>query len=246
MKSFAIYLRVSTQRQGFSGLGIEAQRKMCIDYITSQKGEIIKEFSDIESGKNRSRKGLLSAIDFCKETGCILVIAKLDRLARDVEFTFRVINTGIDIYFCDMPNVNTLILGVMSSVAQYERELISQRTKSALNVKKDKGEQIGGTSELWGKNTGANRINSMNLMRDKSAKDRKEKAQKNINNARFWTFMQKWIDDKGEPKNIKEWSFISEELRAYNFLTSSGMEFNSVRAAAMYRNLKNIMNKKED
>lgn len=241
MKSFAIYLRVSTQRQGFSGLGIEAQRKMCIDYITSQKGEIIKEFSDIESGKNRSREGLLSAIDFCKDTECTLIIAKLDRLARDVEFTFKVINTGIDIYFCDMPNVNTLILGVMASVAQYERELISQRTKSALNVKKDKGEKTGGTNELWGKNTGTNRINSMNLMRDKSAKDRKEEAQKNINNARFWTFIQKWINDKGEPKTNQEWSIVSSELNSYNFLTATGMEFNSIRAAAMYRNLKKIM-----
>lgn len=241
MEYFAIYLRVSTQRQGVSGLGIDAQRKMCIEYINTQKGELIKEFSDIESGKSKNRLGLLSAIDFCKENGCTLVIAKLDRLARDVEFTFKVINTGIDIYFCDMPNVNTLILGVMASVAQYERELISQRTISALNIKKDKGEQIGGTKELWGKNTGTNRENVLQTMRKESAKSRKEEAQKNINNARFWTFIQKWINDKGEPKTNQEWSIISSELNSYNFLTATGMEFNSIRAAAMYRNLKKIM-----
>lgn len=241
MKSFVIYLRVSTQKQGISRLGIDSQRKKCNEYIHSQKGEVIKEFSDIESGKSRKRIGLLSAIDFCKENGCTLVIAKLDRLSRDIEFTFKVINTGIDIYFCDMPNLNTLILGVMASVAQYERELTSQRTKEALKVKKDKGEQIGGTKELWGKNTGTNRNNAMDNMREKSAKNRKEEAQKNINNARFWTFIQKWINDKGEPKTNQEWSFISSELNAYNFLTATGMEFNSIRAAAMYRNLKKIM-----
>lgn len=241
MKSFAIYLRVSTQRQGISGLGIDAQRKLCVEYIKLQKGELIKEFSDIESGKSKNRSGLLSAIDYCKENSCILVIAKLDRLARDVEFTFKVINTGIDIYFCDMPNVNTLILGVMASVAQYERELISQRTTSALNVKRDKGEQIGGTNELWGKNTGTNREDILQSMRKESAKSRKEEAQKNINNVRFWTFIQKWINDKGEPKTNQEWSIISSELNSYNFLTAKGMEFNSIRAAAMYRNLKKIM-----
>lgn len=241
MKHFAIYLRVSTQRQGISGLGIDAQRKLCVEYIKLQKGELIKEFSDIESGKSKNRSGLLSAIDYCKENSCTLVIAKLDRLARDVEFTFKVINTGIDIYFCDMPNVNTLILGVMASVAQYERELISQRTTSALNVKRDKGEQIGGTNGLWGKNTGTNREDILQSMREESAKSRKEEAQKNINNARFWTFIQKWINDKGEPKTNQEWRIISSELNSYNFLTATGMEFNSIRAAAMYRNLKKIM-----
>lgn len=241
MKSFVIYLRVSTQKQGISRLGIDSQRKKCNEYIHSQKGEVIKEFSDIESGKSRKRIGLLSAIDFCKENGCTLVIAKLDRLSRDIEFTFKVINTGIDIYFCDMPNLNTLILGVMASVAQYERELISQRTTSALNIKRDKGEQIGGTNELWGKNTGTNREDILQSMRKESAKSRKEEAQKNINNARFWTFIQKWINDKGEPKTNQEWSIISSELNSYNFLTATGMEFNSIRAAAMYRNLKKIM-----
>lgn len=241
MKYFAIYLRVSTQRQGVSGLGIDAQRKMCVEYINAQKGELIKEFSDIESGKSKNRLGLLSAIDFCKENGCTLVIAKLDRLARDVEFTFKVINTGIDIYFCDMPNVNTLILGVMASVAQYERELISQRTISALNIKKDKGEQIGGTKELWGKRTGTNREEVLENMRKESAKNRKEEAQNNINNARFWTFIQKWINDKGEPKNSEIWAYIASELNEYNFKTATGLEYNASRAAAMYRNLKKIM-----
>ena len=145
MKSkFCIYLRVSTKRQGDSGLGLEAQRKMCLDLIEREGGECIKEFQDVESGKSRTRPGLWGAIDFCKAQSCTLVIAKLDRLARDVEFTFKVIGTGIQIRFVDMPIINTMILGVFASVAQYERELISSRTKSALDSIKDNIKKNGG------------------------------------------------------------------------------------------------------
>lgn len=137
-QKFVIYLRVSTKRQGASGLGLDAQRKMCTDLIEREGGSLVKEFQDIESGKSRTRPGLWNAIDFCKVYGCTLVIAKLDRLARDVEFTFKVIGTGIQIRFVDMPVMNTMILGVFASVAQYERELIAGRTKGALDsIKED-------------------------------------------------------------------------------------------------------------
>ena len=130
-RHFAIYIRVSTQKQGMSGLGLDAQEKICEDYIRSKSGECVALFKDVESGTHRDRSGLNSAIDFCKQTGSELVIAKLDRLARDVEFVFKVVNTGIEIHFCDMPVVNTMILGVFASVAQYERELNSARTKQS-------------------------------------------------------------------------------------------------------------------
>lgn len=146
---FVSYLRVSTQHQGAQGLGIEAQRAMCADYIEKKGGTLIHEFMDVESGTHRNRKGLWSAIEYCQRSGCSLVIAKLDRLARDVEFTFKVINTGIDIHFTDMPVVNSMILGVFASVAQYERELISTRTKQALNAKRERGEKLGGANDAW-------------------------------------------------------------------------------------------------
>lgn len=149
MKTFATYLRVSTQKQGAQGLGIEAQRKMCADFIENSKGKHVQEFMDVESGSHRDRKGLWQAIDYCKKNDCGLVIAKLDRLARDVEFTFKVINTGIEIHFTDMPQVNTMILGVFASVAQYERELVSSRTKAALNAKKARGEKLGAASDNY-------------------------------------------------------------------------------------------------
>ena len=138
-RKFVTYLRVSTKRQEASGLGLEAQRKMCQDYVDRQDGVVVKEFQDAMSGKEENRPGLWAAIDYCKAVStptdpCVLVIAKLDRLARNVAFTFRVLNSGIQIYVCDLPVMNTLVLGVFASVAQYERELISGRTKGALDA----------------------------------------------------------------------------------------------------------------
>lgn len=95
MNNFATYLRVSTKKQGKSGLGLDAQRKMCQDFIKNHGGNCLQEFVDVESGTHRNRKGLQDAIAYCKSNGCALVIAKLDRLARDVEFCFKVVNTAL-------------------------------------------------------------------------------------------------------------------------------------------------------
>lgn len=145
-RQYITYLRVSTQKQGAEGLGISAQRAMCEQFVRGKGGEIVREFLDVESGKSRTRAELWQAIEYSKANNVPLVIAKLDRLARDVEFTFKVMNTGIEIHFTDMPVVNTMILGVFASVAQYERELISARTKAALRAKVERG-------ETWVRNT---------------------------------------------------------------------------------------------
>ena len=149
MKNYCTYIRVSTQRQGNSGLGLESQQQICNAFIQQNGGVRVAEFKDVESGTHRERKGLADAVTYCKKNGCALVIAKLDRLARDVEFCFKIVNTGIEIHFCDMPQVNTLLLGVFASVAQYERELTSDRTTKALAAKKARGEKTGGASEAW-------------------------------------------------------------------------------------------------
>ena len=167
MKNFVVYIRVSTRKQGASGLGLEAQRKICADFIKNNNGEQVAEFKDVESGTHRDRRGLLDAVDYCKSHGCALVCAKLDRLARDVEFCFKVVNTGIEIHFCDMPQINTLLLGVFASVAQYERELTSDRTVKALAAKKARGEKTGGASEAW-----------LESYKRKSNKQKKEESMK--------------------------------------------------------------------
>lgn len=174
-KKYCTYLRVSTTKQGASGLGLEAQRKICLDFIERSNGVNAAEYKDVESGTHRQRKGLWDAIDFCKRNGCGLVIAKLDRLARDVEFTFRVMNTGIEIHFTDMPVVNTMILGVFAAVAQYERELCSSRTKVALEQKKASGAKLGASNDAY-QSTRAKRsveeINAMNRKRGETKRER--------------------------------------------------------------------------
>ena len=155
MCKYVIYIRVSTARQGESGLGLEAQTKTCKDYITSQRGILVNSFCDVMSGTKRNRPELIKAVDYCKDNECTLVIAKLDRLARDCEFVFKIVNTGISIYFCDLPVVNTMILGVFASVAQYERELTSKRTIEALKAKKARGEKLGAANENYSVDKGA-------------------------------------------------------------------------------------------
>ena len=149
MNRYCIYIRVSTKKQGNSGLGLAAQQKMCEDYVAAHGGVVLEIFQDVESGTHRNRPGLWNALEFCRTHStmmdqCTLVIAKLDRLARDVEFVFSVVNKGVQIVFCDMPQVNTMVLGVFASVAQYERELCSSRTKSALDEIKENIEKNGG------------------------------------------------------------------------------------------------------
>ena len=234
-----VYIRVSTQKQNFSGLGQQAQRDICMNYIKSSGSEFITEFSDVESGKSRTRVGLMQAIDYCKKNECELVFARLDRLARDVEFTFKVINTGIKVHFCDMPQLNTLILGVMATVAQYERELISQRTKAALKAKKEKG----GTADLWGsKNGNKNRSEAVKKAASISASNRREKARQKPENKAFWEFILDHQAIHGRITAETDWQVISDELNKRCKVTSSGLTFNKNRARAMYLSLKNIYN----
>lgn len=168
-KQYISYLRVSTQKQGAEGLGISAQRSMCEQFARSNGGEIVKEFIDVESGKSRTRAELWQAIEYAKANNVPLVIAKLDRLARDVEFTFKVLNLGVEIHFCDMPVVNTMILGVFASVAQYERELISTRTKAALQAKVDRGGWVS-KSGRWCTSLGREKGADMSSAYEASAK----------------------------------------------------------------------------
>ena len=230
-----IYIRVSTQRQNVSGLGLEAQREICMNYINSSGKQFIKEFRDVESGTHRTRPGLLAAIDYCKDNSCELVFAKLDRLARDVEFTFRVINTGIQVHFCDMPQLNTLILGVMATVAQYERELTSNRTKQALNAKKYRGEQTGGTKNLWGsKNGNKDRSDAIACAARVSATNRRERAKNNENNRLFFEFITDWQKINGVITWRTDWQAISDELNRRGKKTATGLPFDKKRAQATY------------
>lgn len=139
---FVAYYRVSTARQGQSGLGLAAQKKSVRDYVGD--GRILTEFTEIETGKRNDRDALIAALNECRLTGATLVIAKLDRLSRNAAFLMGLRDSGVDFVACDMPNANRLTVGIMALVAEQEAEAISSRTKAALAAAKDRGQTLGG------------------------------------------------------------------------------------------------------
>ena len=138
------YLRVSTDRQGKSGLGIEAQRSAVGEYLDGGHWSLVKEFVEVESGKRTDRPMLAEAIKACRVYGAKLVIAKLDRLSRDAHFLLGLEKAGVDFVAADMPNANRLTVGIMAMVAEEERRMISKRTKEALAAAKRRGQKLGG------------------------------------------------------------------------------------------------------
>lgn len=146
---FVTYLRVSTDRQGRSGLGLEAQRTAVLDYVTG-KGQIAAEYVEIESGKKNERPQLARAMAEAKRTGAVLLIAKLDRLARNVAFIANLLESGVEIAAADMPEANRFLLHVMAAVAEHEAQAISDRTRAALAAAKARGVALGWSrAERW-------------------------------------------------------------------------------------------------
>ena len=140
---YIAYYRVSTDRQGKSGLGLEAQRTAVMDYLNGGSWELIEEYTEVESGKRNDRPELLKALEACKRQKAILIIAKLDRLARNVAFVANLMESGVEFLAVDMPQANKLTVHIMAAMAEHEREMISQRTKAALQAAKERGTKLG-------------------------------------------------------------------------------------------------------
>jgi DNA invertase Pin-like site-specific DNA recombinase len=138
------YLRVSTDKQGASGLGLEAQRKAVADYLNGGKWTLAVEFVEIESGRRSDRPQLAAALAACKKHKAKLVVAKLDRLARNVAFTAKLMESGVEFIATDMPFANKLTIHILAAVAEHEREAISDRTRQALAAAKARGMKLGG------------------------------------------------------------------------------------------------------
>lgn len=144
---FVSYLRVSTQRQGASGLGLEAQRQAVLDHLNGGRWSLIAEFVEVETGKGSNalarRPQLLAALAAAKKAKAVLIVAKLDRLARNVAFVSAIMEAGVDFIAADNPHANKLTLHILSAVAEHERDMISDRTKQALAAAKARGQVLG-------------------------------------------------------------------------------------------------------
>lgn len=137
------YLRVSTARQGQSGLGLEAQRTAISTFVSQRQGCVLDTFVEVESGKVDTRPELAKALHLVRITGATLVIAKLDRLSRNAAFLLTLQDSGARFVAADMPDANELTVGIMALVAQQERQAISKRTREALQAAKARGQKLG-------------------------------------------------------------------------------------------------------
>lgn len=143
MPGFIAYYRVSTQSQGRSGLGLSAQREAVQRYVDQVAGQLIAEYQEVESGSKGERPQLQAALRHCRAKRAMLVIAKLDRLARSVHFISQLMESGVEFIAADMPSANKLTIHIIAAMAEYERDVISQRTKASLQAAKAKGVVLG-------------------------------------------------------------------------------------------------------
>jgi DNA invertase Pin-like site-specific DNA recombinase len=141
---FISYLRVSTARQGVSGLGIEAQRESVLNFLNGGRWTLVQEVVEIESGKRNDRPAIAEALRLCRLHRATLVIAKLDRLARNVHFISSLMESGVEFIAVDFPQANRLTVHILAAVAEHEAKMISDRTKSALAAAKARGVELGG------------------------------------------------------------------------------------------------------
>ena len=205
---YVAYLRVSTQKQGFSGLGLEAQREIIHNYLHNTNP--IAEFVEVESGRKSDRPKLKEALALCRKDGATLIVAKLDRLARSVSFLSGLLESDVEIVFCDFPQANKMVLHIISAISQYEAELIAARTKASLQAKKSRGFKLGNPEHLLEKHKQAIQ---------NSIKTCKAKADSNPNNKRAVAMLRTLVKENHSYKEM------AEILNNEGFVSSKGCTF---------------------
>lgn len=203
-KKYVAYYRVSTRAQGDSGLGLEGQRAAVAGFV---KGVIVAEFTEVESGKNNQRVQLASAIEKANKEKATLVIAKLDRLSRNASFIFALRDSGVEFVCADMPDANTLTIGIFATLAQHERELISSRTKSALAAKIAQGAKLGKPENLTAEARSKGAASNRQLAIDNPETRKAEGLAKELR------------------RNKKTYTEIAEKLNQFGFKTAQGSKF---------------------
>ena len=214
--SYVSYLRVSTQRQGTSGLGLQAQQEIIQKHLNGCLP--IAEFIEVESGRKSDRPKLHEALEMSKKQKATLIVAKMDRLSRNVAFTSQLLDSGIEIVFCDFPKANRLVLTIIAAISEYEAGLIRKRTKEALHIKKDLGFKLGKPENL---------INNLEKAISNSRRTNIEKANNNPNNRRAVALIKNLI------KNTSNLSEIARQLNNEGFLTSRGGKFSAKQVSIL-------------
>ena len=206
--TYIAYLRQSTQKQEISGLGIEAQREIIQNYLKEKKP--VSEYIETESGKKSDRPKLTEALEECRKNGSVLIVAKLDRLSRNVAFTSKLLESDVEIVFCDFPEANKLVLHIISSIAEYEANLISQRTVQSLKAKKARGIKLGKPENL---------LDNLERAVRNSNRTNRQTALDNPNNKRAVALLKKLVQ---EEKSLSEMARI---LNKEGFVTARGCQF---------------------
>ena len=214
--NYVSYLRQSTKKQSLSNLGIEAQREIIQKYL----GQIqpIAEFVETESGKKTDRPKLTEALDLCRKTKSTLIVAKLDRLSRNVAFTSKLLESDVEIKFCDFPEANRLVLHIIASIAEYEAGLISTRTKQALKAKKARGVRLGKPENL---------VNNLGKAISNSTLTNRQKALDNDNNRRAIAMLKVMAN---QDLSLSE---MARRLNEEGFVTSQGKQFTAWQVSVL-------------
>lgn len=217
-EKYVAYLRVSTQRQGVSGLGLQAQQEIIKTYLKGK--EPIEEFIEVESGRKSQRPKLHEALELCKKEKATLIVAKMDRLSRNVSFTSQLLDSGIEIVFCDFPRANRLVLTIIAAISEYEAGLIRQRTRAALQVKKEQGHKLGKPENL---------AENLEKAIENSRQTNQEKASDNPNNKRAVAMLKVLAR---EADNMSEMARI---LNKEGFTTSRGGKFSAKQVSILLK-----------
>jgi DNA invertase Pin-like site-specific DNA recombinase len=206
MEKYIGYVRTSTGRQV---LGLEEQKSRIHQFIQTSGDVLIEIITEQESGKKNNRIGLEYAINLCIKNGYTLLFTKLDRLSREVEFLFTLRNKGVKLRCIDLPELNTLTLGIFGSVAQWERELISSRTKRGLNELKKRGIKLGSPQNLT----------------DEARKKGVETIIKNRFENENWKMARIFIEHFQMKNGYMNYTEISRQLNSKGYKTRKGCEF---------------------
>lgn len=183
MIDYVAYYRVSTNKQGVSGLGLESQKQSVESYLKQSEGSLIASFTDIKSGKRNDRKELMNALKRCRLTGATLLIAKLDRLGRNAKFLLELQESDVDFIALDMPEANKFTIGIMACLAEYESQLISDRVKASYEARRARGQvkRFGNPNLAKYRNTD---ITKANQVRIEKAEKRKAEIREVLNDIR--------------------------------------------------------------